>query len=100
MEQYQKILSRRRIRSYKITYYDENTDFNIKEMEILHVYKEVKIYKKEGKRDLVGILSYDEKTGIQATGNLYSDNPPSNKYSTWSRSHDYKRLGTLSLLQA
>ena len=95
-----KILRKSMIRPYKITYYEEKTDpeFSKKEREILHVYKEVEIYRKEGKKDLVALLSYDEKPGIQATGNLYSDKPPSSKYSTWSRNHDYKRLGTLSLL--
>ena len=95
-----KILRKSRIRPYKITYYQEKTDpdFDIKERELLHVYKEVGIYRKEGKKDLVALLSYDEKPGIQATGNLYSDRPPSSEHSTWSRNHDYKRLGTLSLL--
>ena len=39
-----KILRKSRIRPYKITYYMEKTDpdFDIKEREILHVYKEVK----------------------------------------------------------
>ena len=54
-----KILRKSRIRPYKITYYEEKTDpdFYIKEREILHVYKEVEIYKKEGKKDLVALLS-------------------------------------------
>ena len=86
--------------AYKITYYEENTDpdFNIKETEILHVYKEVEIYRKNDGRNLVALLSYDEKPGIQATGNLYSDKPRSIDYGTLSRNHDYRRLGTLSLL--
>ena len=95
-----KILRKSRIRPYKITYYEQKTDpdFDIKEREILHVYKEVEIYRRVGKKDLVALLSYDEKPGIQATDNLYSDKPPSNKYSTWSRNDDYKRFGTLLLL--
>jgi transposase len=95
-----KILRKSRIRPYKITYYEEKTDpdFDIKEREILHVYKEVEIYRKNGSRNLVALLSYDEKPGIQATGNLYADKPPSVDHGTWSRNHDYKRLGTLSLL--
>ena len=94
-----KILRKSRIRPYKITYYEEKTDphFDIKEREILHVYKKVEIYKKEGKKDLMALLSYDEKPGIQATGNLYSNKPPSIDHGIWSRNHDYKRLGTLSL---
>ena len=40
-----KILRKSRIRLYKITYYEEKTDpdFDIKDREILHVYKEVEI---------------------------------------------------------
>ena len=95
-----KILRKSRIRPHKITYYEEKTDpdFDQKEREILHVYKEVEIYRREGRKYLVALLSYDEKPGIQAIGNLYSDKPPSPDHSTWSRNHDYKRLGTLSLL--
>ena len=62
-----KILRKSRIRPYKITYYEEKTDpdFDIKEREILHVYKEVEIYRKNGSRNLVALLSYDEKPGIR-----------------------------------
>ena len=95
-----KILRKSRIRPYKITYYEEKADpdFDIKEREILHVYKEMELYRKNGSRNLVALLSYDEKPGIQTTGNLYSYKSPSNEHGTWSRNHDYKRLGTLSLL--
>ena len=72
-----KILRKSRIRPYKITYYEEKADpdFDIKERKILHVYKEVEIYRKNGSMNLVALLSYDEKPGIQATANLYSDKP-------------------------
>ena len=95
-----KILRKSRVRPHRITYYEEKTDpdFEGKEREILHVYKEVEFYRREGRKDLVALLSYDEKPGIQATGNLYADKPPSPEHGTWSRNHDYRRLGTLSLL--
>ena len=51
-----------------------------------------------GKKDLVALLSYDEKPGIQATGNLYSDKPPSGEHRTWFKNHDYKKRETLTLL--
>ena len=45
------------------------------------------------------ILSYDEKPGIQAIGNVYPDlMPVEGHYSTIARDYEYKRYGTLSLL--
>jgi putative transposase len=44
------------------------------------------------------IISYDEKPGIQAIGNVYPDlMPVEGWYSTVSRDYEYKRHGTLSL---
>jgi transposase len=45
------------------------------------------------------IISYDEKPGIQAIGNVYPDlMPVEGQYSTIARDYEYKRHGTLSLL--
>ncbi len=45
------------------------------------------------------IISYDEKPGIQAIGNVYPDlMPVEGHYSTIARDYEYKRHGTLSLL--
>jgi putative transposase len=45
------------------------------------------------------IISYDEKPGIQAIGNVYPDlMPVEGQYSTIARDYEYKRYGTLSLL--
>ena len=46
------ILRKSRIRPYKIKYYEKKTDpdFDIKEREILHVYKEVEKYNDEQMR--------------------------------------------------
>lgn len=45
------------------------------------------------------IISFDEKPGIQAIGNAYSDlMPVKGHYSTIARDYEYKRHGTLSLL--
>jgi len=45
------------------------------------------------------IISYDEKSGIQAIGNVYPDlMPVEGHYSTIERDYEYKRHGTLSLL--
>ena len=47
-----------------------------KEAEVLHVYREVKTIREEGSEKLSAILSYDEKPGIQAIGNIYPDKQP------------------------
>ena len=47
---------------------------------------------------VVHVLSYDEKPGIQATANTTEDLPPDKKHKTISRDYEYKRLGTVSLL--
>ena len=98
-----KILTRGNIPPYKIRYYMEKTDpeHEKKQAEVLHVYREVKILREEtgsGKGMLTSILSYDEKPGIQAIGNLYSDRQPNEEHGYVSRNHDYIRNGTLSLM--
>ena len=97
-----KILTKSNIKPHKITYYEEKTDpeFDTKEREILHVYKDISIYKRNNNsnNELYAFLSYDEKPGIQATGNIYNDKPPDKNHSNVSRNHDYIRHGTLSLL--
>ena len=98
-----KILTRGNIRPYKIRYYMEKTDpeHGKKQAEVLHVYREVKILREEtGSSEgmLTSILSYDEKPGIQAIGNLYPDRQPNEEHGYVSRNHDYIRNGTLSLM--
>ena len=47
----------------------------------------------------VAFVSYDEKPGIQAIANTAPDLPPvAGKHACAARDHEYKRLGTLSLL--
>ncbi len=67
---------------------------------MLHVYKEIEMFKKENNKGTkMAILSYDEKSGIQAIGNITADLKPMPKlYSNWARDYEYKRYGTLSLL--
>ena len=95
-----KILTRSNIRPHKIRYYMEKTDpeHERKEAEVLHVYRDVKVIREEGSGKLTAILSYDEKPGIQAIGNIYPDKQPDGKHGYISRNHDYKRNGTLSLM--
>ena len=48
--------------------------------------------------EIIHVLSYDEKPGIQAIATTSEDLLPDKDHSTISRDYEYKRLGTLSLL--
>jgi transposase len=98
-----KILSANQVQPHKIQYYLERRDpeFDAQMLQVLHVYKEVEIWREKGVRppDLVAVLSYDEKPGIQALDNTAPDLPPvPGKHRTIGRDHEYVRHGTLSLL--
>lgn len=97
-----KILSKSDVKPHKISYYlvKKDADFEKKMTQVLHVYKEVELYKTMAKEQpMTAIFSYDEKPGIQAIQNIASDlSPGPGVYPYWSRDYEYKRLGTLSLL--
>jgi len=97
-----KILNKSDVRPHKITYYLEkrDPDFESKMTQVLHVYKQVELIKEmDGDTAPVTILSYDEKTGIQAISNVAPELPPvPGKYSCIARDYEYKRHGTVSLL--
>ena len=98
-----KILSANQVRPHKIQYYLErrDPDFDAKMVQVLHVYQQVEIWREKGAPppDLVAVLSYDEKPGIQAIENTAPDLPPvPGKHSAIGRDHEYIRHGTLSLL--
>lgn len=98
-----KILSAEDIKPHKIKYYLErrDPDFDEKMAQVLHVYKEVEMLRKAGEdgSSMVSVLSYDEKPGIQAIGNVAPDLPPvPGKHSFVARDHQYRRYGTVSLL--
>jgi transposase len=98
-----KILSANKVHPHKIQYYLERRDpeFETKMVQVLHVYKEVEIWREKGTPppDLVAVLSYDEKPGIQAIANTAPDLPPvPGRYSSVGRDYEYVRHGTLSLL--
>ena len=73
---------------------------------VLLVYKQLSLQFDENgqvrpfpqEEQVVHVLSYDEKPGIQAIANTTADLPPDNKHKTISREYEYKRLGTVSLL--
>jgi hypothetical protein len=89
-----------------VRYYLErrDTEFERKMAEVLCVYREVQVLKKAAAKakkpdQLVAIVSYDEKPGIQAIATTAPDLPPQpGVHATFARDHDYKRHGTLSLL--
>jgi transposase len=63
------------------------------------VYYSVEMWRTSGSPDLVAVVSYDEKPGIQAIANTAPDLPPvPGRHKTISRDHEYVRHGTLSLL--
>lgn len=98
-----KILRASKIRPHKMTYYLErrDADFEAKMANVLCVYKEVQLLREKGANasDLIAIVSYDEKPGIQAIENTAPDLlPVPGRYETPSRDHEYIRHGTVSLL--
>lgn len=98
-----RILSTHPIQPHKMNYYLEKKDPDFAEQmaKVLVVYKEVHLEHERGGPQQVITLSVDEKPGIQAIQNVAPDLPPKvGKSKSWSRDHEYKRLGTLSLLAA
>jgi transposase len=99
-----KILSRHKLKPHKIRYYLQLRDPNFDErmMEVIGMYKQAQEARKNPRlHKSVAFLSYDEKPGIQAIANTAPDLPPApGQHQTWSRDHEYVRLGTMSLMAA
>lgn len=102
-----RILHAGEIKPHKVQYYLEQRDaqFEQKMREVLMVYQEVSLQNaaRATGEDTSSVItvSVDEKPGVQAIANTAPDLPPiPGKYSTWSRDHEYKRHGTLSILAA
>ena len=102
------ILEEADIKPNKITYYCENRDpdFDQKMHNVLLVYKQLSLQFDETGQllpldedgQVVHVLSYDEKPGIQATANTSGDLLPDENHRTINRDYEYKRLGTVALL--
>ena len=102
------ILEEADIKPNKITYYCENRDpdFDQKMHNVLLVYKQLSMQFDESgnlipfddNSQIVHVLSYDEKPGIQAIATTSDDLAPDERHSTFCRDYEYKRLGTVSLL--
>jgi transposase len=101
----QRILAAQPLHPEKVKYYLERRDpeFVAKMREILLVYREVDLQNGNG-RGLIPkmvTLSVDEKPGVQAIANTAPDLPPvPGKHARLGRDHEYKRLGTCSILAA
>ena len=104
------ILDEADIKPFRIKYYCENRDpqFDEKMHNVLIVYKQLSFqFDDEGNfipweegEEVIHVLSYDEKPGIQAIATTAEDLLPDQAHSTIQRDYEYRRLGTLSLLAA
>jgi len=94
------ILNDAEIKPHKIRYYLEKRDpeFEQKMDDVLIVYKQMEIQFETGEDNGIVTLSYDEKPGIQAIGNMANDLLPTKKHGFIARDSEYKRHGTVSLL--
>jgi transposase len=101
----QRILAEQPLHPEKVKYYLErrDPDFVAKMREILLVYREVALQNQNdgGLTPVIVTVSVDEKPGLQAIANTAPDLPPvPGKHATLARDHEYKRLGTCSILAA
>jgi transposase len=102
-----RILAEQPLHPEKVKYYLErrDTDFEPGMRKVLIVYQDVELQnaKRASGQTASNIItvSVDEKPGVQAIGNTAPDLPPvPGKHPKISRDHEYKRLGTCSILAA
>jgi DNA-binding Lrp family transcriptional regulator len=99
-----RILSERTLHPEKIRYYLEKRDpeFERKMKEILLVYREVQFQESHGPNEKnIVTVCVDEKPGVQAIANTAPDLPPvPDQHPTVARDHEYRRMGTVSILAA
>lgn len=95
-----KILNDADIKPHKIRYYLEKRDpeFEKKMDDVLIVYKQIEMQFETNEETGTITISYDEKPGIQAIGNVADDLPPTMKHGFVGRDSEYKRFGTVSLM--
>ena len=102
-----RILAQQPLHPEKVKYYLErrDPDFESKMRQVLLVYREVALQNEcsgEGS-PAAGVItvSVDEKPGVQAIANTAPDLPPvAGRHPCVARDHEYKRLGTCSILAA
>jgi transposase len=101
-----RILSTQDLHPERVRYYLEKRDpeFEAKMKVVLLVYQEVALWNETqaaGNAGRIITVSVDEKPGLQALANTAPDLPPvAGKHPTVARDHEYKRLGTCSILAA
>ena len=103
----QRILAEQSLHPERIRYYLERRDpaFEARMRDVLLVYQEVALQNEAQRvgqgRPTVITVSVDEKPGLQAIANTAPDLPPvPGKHPNAGRDHEYKRLGTCSILAA
>jgi hypothetical protein len=103
----QRILAEQPLHPERVRYYLEKRDpaFEVRMKDVLLVYQEVALQNEaqrgaEGRPTIITV-SVDEKPGLQAIANTAADLPPvPGKHPDVGRDHEYKRLGTCSILAA
>lgn len=100
----QRILAEQPLHPERVRYYLEKRDpaFEARMRDVLLVYQEVALQNAAtGAGPAVITVSVDEKPGLQAIANTAPDLPPvPGKHPNVGRDHEYKRLGTCSILAA
>lgn len=102
----QRILAEQPLHPERVRYYLEkrDPDFELRMRDVLLVYQEVALQnqaQKSGAEPAVITVSVDEKPGLQALANTAPDLPPvPGKHPNVGRDHEYKRLGSCSILAA
>jgi len=102
----QRILAEQPLHPERVRYYLEKRDpnFEARMRDVLLVYQEVALQnqaRNSGVEPAVITVSVDEKPGLQAIANTAPDLPPvPGKHPHVGRDHEYKRLGTCSILAA
>lgn len=103
----QRILAEQPLHPERVRYYLEKRDpaFEARMREVLLVYQQVALQNEAPQGDVgqprVITVSVDEKPGLQAIANTAPDLPPvPGKHPDVGRDHEYKRLGTCSILAA
>jgi|ERR1017187_789064 hypothetical protein len=103
----QRILAEQPLHPERVRYYLEKRDpaFEVRMKDILLVYQEVALQNEEQRgaagQPTIITVSVDEKPGLQAIANTAADLPlVPGKHPHVGRDHEYKRLGTCSILAA
>lgn len=101
-----RILAAQPLHPERVRYYLQRRDpeFEAKMQEVLLVYQDVALQNEphaSGAPPNIITVSVDEKPGLQAIANTAPDLPPvAGRHPSVGRDHEYKRLGTCSILAA